>query len=79
MPAGGSRRWEILPHNVDWPERDSAVQAALREALELHYTSWMDEKIPALGGKTPRQTIRTAESRRDTPPAGTASERMTLP
>jgi hypothetical protein len=42
---------------------DPAVQAALREALELHYTSWMDEKIPALGGKTPRQTIRTAEGR----------------
>lgn len=28
-----------------------------------HWEGWVDEKIPALGGKTPRQAVRSANGR----------------
>ncbi len=37
---------------------------AMSEFLERHYQSWPDKPLPALGGKTPRQAIRTKEGRR---------------
>lgn len=39
------------------------VQAVLREHLEGHYGGWPDEPLPALGGKTPRQAIKTKGGR----------------
>lgn len=39
------------------------VQAMLTEQLRRHYESWTDEKIPALGGKTPRQAVKDPEGR----------------
>ena len=36
---------------------------ALRRYLDSHYRSWLDEKIPALGGKTPREAARDFEGR----------------
>jgi hypothetical protein len=42
---------------------DPALREALREHLERHYRSWVDERIPALGGKTPRQAVKTADGR----------------
>lgn len=35
------------------------VQAALRNTMEKHWESWFDQKIPALGNKTPRQAAKT--------------------
>ncbi len=31
--------------------------------LERHYEAWVDEKLPALGGQTPRQAVRAAAGR----------------
>ncbi|HPC74765.1 MAG TPA: SEC-C metal-binding domain-containing protein [Syntrophales bacterium] len=39
------------------------IKAKLAEIFASHWGSWMDEKIPALGGKTPRQAVRTADGR----------------
>ncbi len=33
--------------------------------LDVHYMKWLDEKIPALGGKTPREACRTEKGRRE--------------
>jgi hypothetical protein len=35
----------------------------VREVMTRHYTEWLDEPIPALKGKTPRQAVRTAKGR----------------
>jgi hypothetical protein len=39
------------------------VQAQLRGIMARHYEAWMDEKLPALQGKTPREAVRTAAGR----------------
>jgi hypothetical protein len=35
------------------------VQAQLRAMMNQHYTAWVDEKLPVLQGKTPREAVRT--------------------
>lgn len=35
----------------------------VHDYLRKHYANWVDEKIPALGDKTPRQAIRNAKGR----------------
>lgn len=37
--------------------------AQIAEMMEAHWTGWVDEKLPALHGKTPRQAVRTADGR----------------
>ncbi len=39
------------------------AQAALRKMLEQHLRQWVDMPIPALGGKSPRQTARSKTGR----------------
>ncbi len=39
------------------------VQAALREYLRNHYRNWVDEKLPALGNRTPRKAVRDPDGR----------------
>jgi hypothetical protein len=39
------------------------VQEALRSMMEKHWQTWPDQKIPALGNKTPRQAAKTALGR----------------
>jgi hypothetical protein len=39
------------------------VMAQLEEMMEKHWAGWVDEKLPALNGKTPRQAMRTADGR----------------
>ncbi|MFI5179516.1 MAG: SEC-C metal-binding domain-containing protein [Vicinamibacterales bacterium] len=39
------------------------VQAKLREMASAHWAQWLDEKIPALGNRTPRQSARTRAGR----------------
>jgi hypothetical protein len=36
----------------------------VREFKERHYAGWMDMPIPALGGKTPREAVRTRHGKR---------------
>jgi hypothetical protein len=44
---------------MEYPE----VQEHLRQMIAENWQSWMDEKIPALGGKTPRKAVRSADGR----------------
>ncbi|MBI4206802.1 MAG: DUF2384 domain-containing protein [Betaproteobacteria bacterium] len=39
------------------------VQAMVKEHFRRHFESWVDQEIPALGGKTPRQAIKDPEGR----------------
>jgi hypothetical protein len=43
--------------------RNPEVRAKLAEMMAAHWEGWVDEKIPALGGKTPRQAVKTADGR----------------
>jgi len=46
------------------PELSSPeVQQVLLEFKQRHYTDWIDHTLPALGGATPREAIRTANGR----------------
>jgi hypothetical protein len=45
------------------PEITPEIAAMLTERLRAHYRAWVDEPIPALSGKTPRQAIRTKHGR----------------
>lgn len=38
-------------------------QEVTRRFLDTHYRKWLDDKIPALGGKTPREAARAFEGR----------------
>lgn len=53
--APDPRQEELLKH----PE----VRAHLVKVLSDHWSGWVDTKIPALGGKTPRQAIKTPAGR----------------
>ena len=46
------------PHEADPDE-----QAMMREVKEQHYAQWLDDAIPALGGKTPREAAGTRSGR----------------
>jgi len=48
-----SEHEELMQH----PE----VQAKMAEIFGRHWESWVDEKIPALGGKSPRNAVKTAD------------------
>jgi hypothetical protein len=50
-----SENEELMQH----PE----VQAQVAEMFGRHWESWVDREIPALGGKTPREAVKTADGR----------------
>jgi hypothetical protein len=57
----------------------SAEQAAaVGEYLRQHYTAWMDTRLPALGGKTPRKAVRTRAGREQVRALLDEMERRTL-
>ncbi len=39
------------------------VKAVLAERLRAHYRAWVDQKLPALGGRTPRDAVRDPDGR----------------
>ena len=43
--------------------RNPEIRAKLAEMMAAHWEGWVDENIPALGGKTPRQAVKTADGR----------------
>ena len=57
-----------LPDAGTQPGRDDLmqlpeVQQQMRAILQGHWQNWIDERIPALGGKTPRQALKTADGK----------------
>jgi hypothetical protein len=50
-----SEHEELMQH----PE----VQAQVAEMFSRHWQSWVDQEIPALGGKTPREAVKTTDGR----------------
>jgi len=72
-PEIASMPKEETPENNAPPDhRERAEQAVpmtpelaadLRERMHSHYMGWLDTPIPALGGKTPRETCKTAKGR----------------
>ncbi len=68
-----TRRWDEVDRDRPLDERISSpepvemtpeLSAAVQEMMNKHYMSWLDEPLPALGGKTPQQACRTAAGRR---------------
>ncbi|HEY0096732.1 MAG TPA: hypothetical protein VGB96_20540, partial [Archangium sp.] len=45
------------------PPPSPEEQEALRELKASHYAAWLDSKLPALKGKSPRQAVRTKAGR----------------
>ena len=45
------------------PEDSPEMLEFARQFKEQHYATWVDEAIPALGGKTPREATKTASRR----------------
>jgi hypothetical protein len=43
--------------------KNPEVQAQLAEMMDKHWEGWVDEKLPALKGKTPREAVRSADGR----------------
>lgn len=39
------------------------IQAKIKEMMWTHYRTWPEQKLPALGGKTPLQAIKTRDGR----------------
>lgn len=39
------------------------VRQALSEMMRQHYRAWVDQEIPALGGRTPREAVQDADGR----------------
>jgi hypothetical protein len=35
----------------------------MRDLERRHYTDWIDQPVPVLGGQTPREAVRTARGR----------------
>jgi len=59
VPPPGAR----VPNGAADSAESPQLAAALREAIERYYDEWLDQPVPALGGKTPRQAVRTRAGR----------------
>jgi hypothetical protein len=57
-PSGNAR--PDPPKSLD-PELEGEI---LLKAKAEHYAKWVDESLPALGGQTPREAVRSEEGRR---------------
>jgi len=61
-PAQGSPDLQTSPDD-DELQNNPEVQEHLRQFMAAHYESWASEPIPALGGKSPAQAVRSALGR----------------
>jgi hypothetical protein len=55
--SGRLPSWPSSAHTADLPPE--VIAQAIEQAIRRHYANWVDETIPALGGRTPRQAITT--------------------
>jgi hypothetical protein len=53
----------VRDHEAEELRGDPALQEHVTELLRQHYRGWIDSSLPALGGKTPRQAMRTRDGR----------------
>lgn len=73
-----------LPDDEDRPVIAPESVASLQAAFDAYAMKWLDERIPALGGKTPREAVKTAADREkvrlliNTMPDPASSQGMTL-
>ena len=67
-----TRRWDEAEKDRPLDERIAKPEpvemtpemaAAVQEMMNKHYMGWIDEPLPILGGKTPRQACRTEAGR----------------
>jgi hypothetical protein len=67
-----TRRWDEAEKDRPLDERIAKAEpvemtpelkAALQERMDKYYRGWIDESLPILGGKTPRQACRTEVGR----------------
>ncbi len=61
-PARPSRHAQREREQADL-DADPEVQGMIRDMLRSHYRSWVDEKLPALGNRTPRKAVRDQDGR----------------
>ncbi|MBW1730634.1 MAG: SEC-C domain-containing protein [Deltaproteobacteria bacterium] len=57
--AGGGKGTKDHDDLMEIPE----VREKLEQMMAQHWDDWIDEEIPALGGKTPRQAVKTRDGR----------------
>ena len=68
-PFRSREAWESAGERPSPPPSQEAlmknpeVQQLLAETMRSHWEGWVDMKIPALGNRTPRETVRTADGR----------------
>jgi hypothetical protein len=61
-PAQRARRTQRDREQADLAAA-SEVEAAIAEAMRSHYRSWVDQRLPALGNRTPRKAVRDPDGR----------------
>lgn len=61
MEAGKAEKKRPRKHDelMQHPE----IREKISEIISKHWESWVDQKIPALGGKTPRKAVKTPDGR----------------
>lgn len=59
LPQSKSDDMDAMAESIASPDTEQLI----REFKARHYTDWMDQASPALGGKTPRQATRTKSGR----------------
>lgn len=59
-PSSGSRRAAL-----ERPAMGAEGMTIVRQMKQQHYTAWLDDKIPMLGGRTPREAARGGKAVRE--------------
>ena len=54
---------EIIEDQEPIKEITPEMQEVMDKALESHWKNWINDKIPALGGVTPRQAVKNHDGR----------------
>lgn len=63
LNASGARLNILVSGKPLDPDQD--LEAQVESEMANYYEKWLDESIPALSGKTPREAVRTAAGRRE--------------
>lgn len=51
------------PDEALYPPMTPELEEIMEQSLDAHWKQWMNEKIPALGGITPRQAVKSKDGR----------------
>jgi hypothetical protein len=68
LPLDVAKMWaargtKLAQKNISHEPIDPELQRAMREMLQKQIESWVREKIPALGGRTPLQAVKDPDGR----------------